>query len=69
MSEDGLIDHLIKISNLQTKTFIEFGVEDYQETNTRFLLEGQKLERTYFDSSDKIYQQDKKMKTITGEKI
>ena len=52
--EDGLIDHLIKISNLQTKTFIEFGVEDYQETNTRFLLEGKNWKGLIFDSSDKF---------------
>lgn len=51
--EDGLIDHLINILNLQSKTFIEFGVEDYNESNTRFLLEARNWKGLIFDSSDK----------------
>lgn len=36
--DDGIIQWLIhRIPNL-SKTFVEFGVEDYQEANTRFLL-------------------------------
>lgn len=37
--EDGIIDFLVKKLNIQSKYFIEFGVEDYNESNTKFLLE------------------------------
>jgi hypothetical protein len=37
--EDGLIQHLIGQVDIPNKIFIEFGVEDYSEANTRFLLE------------------------------
>ena len=36
--EDGIIQWLISNVDIQQKTFIEFGVEDYRESNTRFLL-------------------------------
>jgi len=36
--EDGFLQHLIRHVPLPQKTFIEFGVEDYREANTRFLL-------------------------------
>jgi hypothetical protein len=36
--EDGIIQYLISHLPIQSKTFIEFGVEDYEESNTRFLL-------------------------------
>lgn len=36
--EDGLIQYLIDRINIKNKTFIEFGVEQYKEANTRFLL-------------------------------
>lgn len=36
--EDGIIQFLINNINIKNKTFIEFGVEDYTESNTRFLL-------------------------------
>ena len=37
--EDGIIDFLIKKLDIKSKHFIEFGVEDYSEANTKFLLE------------------------------
>lgn len=37
--EDGIIQWLIRQIPIQNETFIEFGVEDYKESNTRFLLE------------------------------
>lgn len=37
--EDGIIDFLIKKIETKSKNFIEFGVEDYNESNTKFLLE------------------------------
>jgi hypothetical protein len=36
--DDGLIQYLIKNIKIENETFIEFGVEDYAESNTRFLL-------------------------------
>ena len=36
--EDGIIQYLINRIECKNKTFIEFGVENYLESNTRFLL-------------------------------
>jgi len=49
--EDGIIDFLVKKIDLKTKTFIEFGVEDYEESNTKFLLEAKNWKGLVFDSS------------------
>ncbi|ELI6431462.1 hypothetical protein RRM65_001188 [Aeromonas salmonicida subsp. salmonicida] len=37
--DDGIIQHLINTLDIQQPVFIEFGVENYNEANTRFLLE------------------------------
>jgi hypothetical protein len=37
-SEDGIIQFLIKAIKPQSRRFIEFGVQTYAESNTRFLL-------------------------------
>ena len=36
--EDGIIQHLLDSIEIRNKTFIEFGVEDFFESNCRFLL-------------------------------
>lgn len=36
--EDGIIQFLIRNVNIPSKIFVEFGVENYTESNTRFLL-------------------------------
>ena len=36
--EDGIIQYLISRVPIANKVFVEFGVEDYRESNTRFLL-------------------------------
>ena len=36
--EDGIIQHLTKVIDIDNKTFIEFGIEDFSESNCRFLL-------------------------------
>jgi hypothetical protein len=36
--EDGIIQYFINNIEIKNKIFIEFGVEDYRESNTRFLL-------------------------------
>jgi hypothetical protein len=36
--EDGIIQYLIKHIQIKSEIFIEFGVENYMESNTRFLM-------------------------------
>lgn len=36
--EDGIIQYLIRSIDIKSKIFVEFGVEDYSEANSRFLL-------------------------------
>jgi len=36
--EDGIIQHLTRVVEIKHKTFIEFGVEDFSESNCRYLL-------------------------------
>jgi hypothetical protein len=36
--DDGIIQWLINTLNIPNQTFIEFGVQDYRESNTRFLM-------------------------------
>lgn len=36
--EDGIIQYIINQIEIPNKIFVEFGVEDYTESNTRFLL-------------------------------
>jgi hypothetical protein len=38
LGEDGILQHLIKCVKIENKTFVEFGVEDFFESNCRFLL-------------------------------
>jgi hypothetical protein len=54
--EDGIIDWLL--SNLQDipKTFVEFGVENYREANTRLLLQLKNWRGLVIDSSEKNIQ-------------
>jgi hypothetical protein len=36
--EDGIIQYLVNSIEIPSKVFVEFGVEDYTESNTRYLL-------------------------------
>lgn len=36
--DDGIIQYLISVLGISSKIFIEFGVQDYSESNTKFLL-------------------------------
>ena len=51
--EDGIINFLIDKLNIKNNFFIEFGVEDYEEANTRLLLENKNWSGLIFDSSEK----------------
>lgn len=50
--EDGIIQWLIKKIPIINKTFIEFGVEDYEESNTRFLLMNNNWSGMVIDGSE-----------------
>jgi len=49
--EDGIIQHLIRTVPVKNKTFIEFGVEDFLESNCRFLLMNNDWKGFVIDSS------------------
>lgn len=54
--EDGIIDYLISNLEIKNKTFIEFGVENYSEANTKFLLLNKNWSGFILDSSNKNIQ-------------
>jgi len=60
--DDGIINFLCNYLDITTKTFIEFGVEDYTECNTRFLLINDNWRGLIMDGSkknmDKVKQED-----------
>lgn len=49
--EDGIIDWLAEHVPMDKKTFVEFGVENYQESNTRFLLQNRNWRGLIFDGN------------------
>jgi len=50
--DDGLIQYLIKNITIENKIFIEFGVGDYSESNTRFLMMNNNWKGFVMDSSE-----------------
>lgn len=51
--EDGILEWLINHLPISTYSFIEFGVEDYLESNTRFLLKNRNWKGLIIDANDK----------------
>lgn len=51
--EDGIIQYLINNLKISKKKFVEFGVENYDEANTRFLLENNNWSGLIIDSNQK----------------
>jgi hypothetical protein len=51
--DDGIIQYLLHILNIDKHTFIEFGVGNYTESNTRFLLMNNNWKGLIFDGSEK----------------
>lgn len=49
--DDGIIQYLVQRLDISEKTFIEFGVEDYRESNTRFLLQNDNWAGLVMDGS------------------
>ena len=58
--EDGLINLILNNINIKNKYFIEFGVEDYEESNTKLLLEGFNWSGTIFDCNSNFISKIKK---------
>jgi len=52
--EDGIIQYLISHVSIPNKIFIEFGVGDFRESNTRFLLLHDKWKGLVIDSEKKF---------------
>lgn len=50
--DDGMIDFLVNYLDIETKTFVEFGVENYTECNTRFLLVNKNWSGLIMDGSE-----------------
>jgi hypothetical protein len=61
--EDGIIQYLISGLPIVNKTFIEFGVESYEESNTRFLLINDNWQGMIIDGSPQ------NIKYVQGDKI
>jgi len=55
--EDGIIQFLIREVEIQNKTFIEFGVEDFSESNCRYLLISSDWQGFVIDGSDENIRQ------------
>lgn len=55
-SEDGLIQHLIHKVVIEHSIFVEFGVEKYTESNTRFLLINNNWSGLVIDGSEQNIQ-------------
>ena len=49
--EDGIIQFLINQINIPNRIFIEFGVQNYTESNTRFLLQNNNWSGLVIDGS------------------
>jgi hypothetical protein len=52
---DGILASLIAALEVRSTSFVEFGVEDGIECNTRFLAEVQGWEGVYFESAVENY--------------
>lgn len=50
--EDGIIQHLLRHVAITRPVFVEFGVEDYSEANTRFLVENNGWSGLVMDGSE-----------------
>lgn len=55
--DDGIIQYLINNIDIPNKSFIEFGVENYKESNTRFLCINNNWKGFIMDSSEKNIEQ------------
>jgi hypothetical protein len=49
--EDGIVHYLLRHVSVPNQIFVEFGVENYQEANTRWLVEGHNWSGLVLDGS------------------
>lgn len=54
--EDGILQFLINNASIKNHVFVEFGVGDYSESNTRFLLKNRNWSGLIIDGSEKNLQ-------------
>jgi len=54
--EDGIIQYLVNNIAIENKIFVEFGVENYTESNTRFLLQNNNWSGLVIDGSQEHIQ-------------
>jgi hypothetical protein len=54
--DDGIIQYLVRKAEIFPNSFIEFGVEDYTESNTRFLLVDKNWKGLVMDGSEEYVQ-------------
>jgi methyltransferase FkbM-like protein len=54
--EDGIIQFLVQRVPIPNETFVEFGVGDYRESNTRFLLAHDNWRGLVMDSADGMHE-------------
>jgi hypothetical protein len=52
--DDGIIQWLVKNLDIRYRSFIEFGVQNYRESNTRFLMMNDNWSGLIIDSSEKF---------------
>jgi len=52
--DDGILQYLINQTNPECHTFIEFGVQDYSESNTLFLLQNNNWSGLIIDGDEQI---------------
>jgi hypothetical protein len=52
--DDGIIDYLINNLDIKNKSFIEFGVQDYTECNTKFLLMNKNWKGLIIDEAENL---------------
>ncbi|MCC7466168.1 MAG: hypothetical protein IT261_07870 [Saprospiraceae bacterium] len=55
-NDDGIIQFLVQYLDIKLHTFVEFGVEDYKEANTRYLLQNNNWTGLVLDGSAKNVQ-------------
>jgi len=55
--EDGIIQFLLKNVHISNRTFVEFGVENYQEANTRWLVEGHNWSGLIIEGNKKMVEE------------
>ena len=63
MGEDGIIEWLVQNLPIRAERFVEFGVGDYTESNTRYLMRNRNWSGLVLDASARH------IETITGDEI